>query len=75
MRHLYGAALAVIMTVVMFFVGAWGYLQLLRLPVPPGQVGALPADGGSLLSNSTVLLALAALVATALLAGVLAVVP
>lgn len=63
------------MTAVMFFAGAWGYLQLLRLPVPPGQVNALPAGGGSLLSNSTALLALAALVATALLAGVLAVVP
>ena len=63
------------MTAVMFFAGAWGYLQLLRLPVPPGQANALPAGGGSLLSNSTALLALAALVATALLAGVLAVVP
>jgi hypothetical protein len=60
-RHLYGTALAVVMTAVMFFAGAWGYL--------------LPAGGGSLLSNSTVLLALAALVATAVLAGVLAAVP
>lgn len=75
MRHLYGTALAVIMTAVMFFAGAWGYLQLLRLPVAPGQANALPAGGGSLLSNSTALLALAALVATALLAGVLAAVP
>jgi hypothetical protein len=74
-RHLYGTALAVIMTAVMFFAGAWGYLQLLRLPVPPGQANALPAGGGSLLSNSTALLALAALVATAVLVGVLAVVP
>jgi hypothetical protein len=74
-RHLYGTALAVIMTAVMFFAGAWGYLQLLRLPVPPGQANALPAGGGSLLSNSTALLALAALVATALLAGLLAVIP
>jgi hypothetical protein len=63
------------MTVVMFFAGAWGYLQLLRLPVPPGQANALPAGGGSLLSNSTALLALAALLITAVLAGVLAVVP
>ena len=74
-RHLYGTALAVIMTVVMFFAGAWGYLQLLKLPVPPGQANALPAGGASLLSNSTALLALAALVATAVLAGLLAVVP
>lgn len=63
------------MTLVMFFAGAWGYLQLLRLPVPPGQANALPAGGASLLSNSTALLALAALVATAVLAGVLAAVP
>lgn len=63
------------MTAVMFFAGAWGYLQLLRLPVPPGSGTALPGGGGSLLSNSTALLALAALVATALLAGLLAVIP
>ena len=63
------------MTAVMFFAGAWGYLQLLKLPVPPGRASALPAGGGSLLSNSTTLLALAAVVATAVLAGVLAVVP
>ena len=74
-RHLYGTALAVIMTAVMFFAGAWGYLQLLKLPVPLGRAAALPAGGGSLLSNSTALLALAAVVATAVLAGVLAVVP
>jgi hypothetical protein len=71
-RHIYGTALAALMTVVMFFAGAWGYLQLLKLPVPPGQVNGLPAGGGSLLSNSTALLALAALVATAVVAGVLA---
>ena len=75
MRHLYGAALAVAMTLVMYFGAAWGYLQLLRLPVPPGQASALPAGGGSLLSNSTALLALAVLVVTAVLAAVLAVVP
>jgi len=63
------------MTAVMFFAGAWGYLQLLRLPVPPGQANALPAGGGSLLSNSTTLLALAALVVTAVLVGLLAVIP
>src|SRR6516164_5139024 len=63
------------MTAVMFFAGAWGYLQLLKLPVPPGAANALPAGGGSLLSDSTALLALAALLATAVLAGVLVVVP
>jgi hypothetical protein len=71
-RHLYGTALAVIMTAVLFFAGAWGYLQLLKLPVAPGQASALPAGGGSLLSNSTAILALAALIVTAVLAGVLA---
>ena len=75
MRHLYGIALAVGMTLVMFFGGAWGYLQLLKLPVPPGQASALPAGGGSLLSSSTALLALSVLVVTAVLVGVLAVVP
>jgi hypothetical protein len=74
-RHLYGTALAVGMTLVMFFGGAWGYLRLLKLPVPPGQANALPEGGGSLLSNSTALLALAVLVVTAVLAGLLAVIP
>jgi hypothetical protein len=74
-RHLYGTGLAVIMTVVLFFAGAWGYLQLLKLPVAPGPANALPAGGGSLLSNSTAILALAALILTAVLAGVLAAVP
>lgn len=74
-RHLYGIALAVGMTLAMFFGGAWGYLQLLKLPVPPGQGSALPAGGGSLLSDSTALLALGVLLITAVLAGVLAVVP
>src|ERR1700722_778918 len=63
------------MTAVMFFAGAWGYLQLLKLPAPPGRAAALPAGGGSLLSNSTALLALAAVLVTAVLVGVLAVVP
>jgi len=74
-RHLYGTVLAVVMTAVMFFAGAWGYLELLRLTVPPGQAAALPAGGGSLFSHGTALFALAALVATAVLAGVLAMVP
>jgi hypothetical protein len=73
-RHLYGTALAVVMTLVMYFGAAWGYLQLLKLPVPPGQASALPAGGGSLLSNSTALLALSILVVTAIMAGVLAIV-
>jgi len=58
----------------MFFGAAWGYLQLLKLSAAPGQPGALPAGGGSLLSNSTALLALSVLVVTAVLAGVVAIV-
>ena len=60
---------------VMYFGAAWGYLQLLKLPVPPGQASALPAGGGSLVSNSTALLALSVLVVTAVLAGLLVAVP
>jgi hypothetical protein len=70
-RHLYGTALAVAMTAVMFFAGSWGYLRLLKLPVPPGRQAALPAGGGSLLSNHEMLLALAAVLGTAVLAGLL----
>lgn len=72
MRHLYGLALAVGMTLVMFFGGGWAYLQLLRLPVLPGQTGSLPANGGSLLSDHSALVALGVLVAIAVLAGLLA---
>ena len=75
MRHLYGTALAVAMTAIMFFAGSWGYLRLLKLPVPPGQPAALPAGGGSLLSNSEMLLALAAVLGTAVLAGLLVMIP
>src|ERR1700733_11739653 len=63
------------MTAVMFLAGSWGYLRLLKLPVPPGQQAALPAGGGSLLSNSEMLLALAAVLGTAVLAGLLVMVP
>jgi hypothetical protein len=70
-RHLYGTALAVVLTAVMFFAGAWGYLRLLKLPVSPGPAAALPAGGGSLLGDTSLLLALAALVGPAVLAGLL----
>jgi hypothetical protein len=64
-----------VMALVMFFGGAWAYLRLLKLPVPPGDPGALPAAGGSLLSNGSVLLALAVLAVTGVLGGVLVAVP
>jgi hypothetical protein len=70
-RHLYGTALAVMLTAVMFFAGAWGYHELLNPSVVPGQSSALPAGGGSLLSNSSALLALVAMVATGVIAGLL----
>ena len=75
MRHRIGLVLAVIMAGVLFFPGAWGYLRLLRLPATGDQLSNLPAGGGSLLTDHRVLLALAAVVGTALLAGILIVVP
>lgn len=70
MRHVIGVVLAVIMAGVLFFAGTWGYLRLLRLPT-----GALPAAGGSLLSNHHVLEAFGALLVTGLLAGILVAAP
>ena len=75
MRHRIGIILAVIMTGVLFFPGAWGYLRLLRVPAPAGQLSQLPAAGGSLLSDNNVLIALAAIAGTGLLAGILIAVP
>jgi hypothetical protein len=63
------------MTGVLFFPGAWGYLRLLRLPAPADQLSDLPAGGGSLVSEHHVLLALAAVVGAALLAGILVAAP
>ena len=75
MRHRIGIVLAVIMAGALFFPGAWGYLRLLRLPAQADQLSNLPADGGSLLSAHHVLLAIAAVGGTALLAGILIAVP
>jgi len=75
MRHRIGIVLAVIMAGALFFPGAWGYLRLLRLPGPADQLSNLPAGGGSLLTYHHVLLALAAVTCTFLLAGILIVVP
>jgi hypothetical protein len=75
MRHRIGIVLAVIMTGVLFFPGAWGYLRLLRLPAPADQLSDLPAGGGSLIPEHHVLLALAAVAGTALLAGILVAAP
>ena len=75
MRHRIGLVLAVVMTGVLFFPGAWGYLRLLRVPAAGDQLSQLPAGGGSLLSDHHVLLALAALTGTFLLAGILIAAP
>jgi hypothetical protein len=75
MRHRIGMVLAVIMTGVLFFPGAWGYLRLLRLPAAAGQLSHLPGGGGSLIADDHVLIALAAIAGTGLLAGILIAVP
>jgi hypothetical protein len=75
MRHKIGVALAIVMAGVLFFAGCWGYLRLLRPPAPAVPLSGLPAGGGSLLSFHGVLGALAAVVVTGLLAGVLIAVP
>jgi hypothetical protein len=70
-RHLVGIVLAIVMAGVLFFAGAWGYLRLLRLPVTVVPLSRLPADGGSLLSDHSVLAALIAVACTGMLAGIL----
>jgi hypothetical protein len=75
-RHFIGLGLAVVTVIVMFFAGAWGYERLLRLPAPAAApLSALPAQGGSLLSNKNVLEAFGAVAAAALLIGILVAVP
>ena len=75
MRHRIGIVLAVIMTGVLFFPGAWGYLRLLRMPAASDQLSGLPAGGGSLISEHHVLFALAAVAGAALLAAILIAAP
>jgi len=72
MRHLIGILLAIVMSGVLFFAGAWGYLRLTALTVPPSQ---LPGGGGSLLSEHGMLASLAAVAGTGLLAGILVAAP
>ena len=71
MRHVIGLGLAIVMILVMFFVSAWGYRRLLSLP----SSTTLPAQGGSLLSHHGVLAGVAAVAATGLAVGILAVWP
>ncbi|HEU5416551.1 MAG TPA: hypothetical protein VFV41_02585 [Streptosporangiaceae bacterium] len=71
MRHLFGIILAIVMAGAVFFGGAWGYLRLSR--VAAAQV--LPANGGALIHDKNMLLGLAALAGTGLLAGILMAAP
>jgi hypothetical protein len=75
MRHIAGIALAIVAALVLFFAGGWGYLRLLRAPAANGSVASLPAGGGSLVGNHNVLAALAALLATGLVVGILVAAP
>jgi hypothetical protein len=75
MRHVIGFGLAIAVMLAVFFGASWGYLRLLRIPVVNGATSTLPAGGGSLLHDKNVLLAFAALIAVALLAGICAVWP
>lgn len=70
MRHLTGIALAAGLAAAVFFAAGWGYLRLLRIPVPDGGASTLPAHGDGLLHDTGVLYAFAALAGTVLLAGV-----
>jgi hypothetical protein len=70
MRHVLGIVLAIGLAAAVFFAASWGYLRLLRIPVVNGGASTLPAQGGSLLHDTNVLYAFAALAGTALLAGI-----
>jgi hypothetical protein len=70
MRHVIGLALAVALAAAIFFAASWGYLRLLKVPLVNGGATTLPAGGGSLLHDGSVLSALGALAGTALLAGI-----
>jgi len=72
MRHLIGIVLAVVMAAAVFFAASWGYLKLLT---GPGRFGTLPAGGGSLLHDRTVVEGFGALLAVGLVAGILIAVP
>jgi hypothetical protein len=72
MRHLIGVGLAIVMAAAVFFAASWGYLKLLT---GSGRFGTLPAGGGSLLHDRTVVEGFGALLAVGLVAGILIAVP
>jgi hypothetical protein len=71
MRHVMGIVLAVGLGAALFFAAGWGYDHLLGIPVVNGGASTLPAGGGELLHDHTVLYAFGALAGTGLLAGLL----
>lgn len=75
MRHLIGFGISLVLAAAVFFGATWGYLRLLRIPVANGPASTLPAGGGSLLHDTNVLLAFAALAGVGLLAGICVAVP
>jgi hypothetical protein len=70
MRHLFGVVGAIALAAAVFFAASWGYVRLLQIPVVNGGASTLPAQGGSLLHDTNVLYAFAAVAGTALLAGI-----
>jgi hypothetical protein len=72
MRHLVSVVLAIVMAAAVFFAASWGYLKLLT---GSGRFGTLPAGGGSLLHDRTVVEGFGALLAVGLVAGLLIAVP
>jgi hypothetical protein len=75
MRHLIGIGLAIGLAAAVFFAASWGYLRLLRVPVVNGGASTLPAHGGTLLHDTNVLYAVAAVAGTGLLAGIFVATP
>jgi hypothetical protein len=84
MRHLYGVAFAVLLAAAVFFVAAWGYTLVIEgtgasaaanSGRPPADGGGLPAAGGSLFLNDHVMAGGGLMLAVALAAGLLMVLP
>jgi hypothetical protein len=72
MRHLVGVVLAIVMAAAVFFAASWGFL---RLGLGSARLGTLPAGGGSLISDRTVLEGFGAVLGVGLLAGIMMAVP
>ena len=52
MRHLIGVVLAIVMAGVLFFAGAWGYLQLTALTAPLSRLPAAAAPSSPITACS-----------------------